>query len=98
MMDEIFGEDNFLCSFVWHKRYAPPPDTKDIGYVHENILAYRKADAFKRNFLKATAAQLGRYKNPDNDPRSAWKAMDYTCRYSAEERPNLYYPITQLNT
>ena len=22
----------------WEKRYAPPPDTKDIGYVHENLL------------------------------------------------------------
>jgi site-specific DNA-methyltransferase (adenine-specific)/adenine-specific DNA-methyltransferase len=24
--------------------------------------------------------------------------MDYTCRYTAEERPNLYYPIKQPNT
>lgn len=24
--------------------------------------------------------------------------MDYTCRYTAEERPNLYYPIWQPNT
>src|SRR6267154_1161372 len=24
--------------------------------------------------------------------------MDYTCRYSAEERPNLFYPIRQPNT
>ena len=26
--DEIFGEDNFVCTFIWEKRYAPPPDTK----------------------------------------------------------------------
>lgn len=35
------------------------------------------------------------YKNPDKDSRGPWKAMDYTCRFTAEERPNLFYPIQQ---
>ena len=98
MMDEIFGAGNFLCAFAWEKRYSPPPDTKDIGYLHETLLAYRRTPAFKRNLLQLTNDQTGRYKNPDNDARGPWKAMDYTCRYTAEERPNLYYPIRQPNT
>ncbi len=93
--DEVFGSGNYLCSFVWEKRYAAPPDVKDIGYLHENILMYRKSSEFKRNLLAKTADQLGRYKNPDGDNRGAWKAMDYTCRYNKEERPNLYYPVKQ---
>lgn len=96
--DEIFGRANFLCDIAWEKRYSPPPDTKDFGYIHDHILCYRKSSAFKRNLLPLTEDQSGRYKNPDNDPRGAWKAMDYTCRYSADERPNLYYPIIQPNT
>lgn len=98
IMDEIFRANNFLCSFAWEKRYGPPPDTKDIGYLHETVLAYRKGPDFQRNLLPPTAAQVARYKNPDNDPRGPWKSMDYTCRYSRNERPNLYYPITNPHT
>jgi adenine-specific DNA-methyltransferase len=96
--DEIFGRNNFLCDIAWEKRYSPPPDTKDFGYIHDHILCYRKSPAFNRNLLPLTEEQGGRYKNPDNDPRGPWKAMDYTCRYTAIERPNLYYPIIQPKT
>ncbi len=98
MCDEVFGRANFLCDIAWEKRYSPPPDTKDFGYVHDHIFCYRKSANFRRNLLPLTDDQTGRYKNPDNDPRGPWKAMDYTCRYSAEERPNLFYPILQPNT
>ncbi len=98
LCDEIFGRSNFVCDIAWEKRYSPPPDTKDFGYVHDHILVYKKSSAWKRNLLPLTADQSGRYKNPDNDPRGPWKAMDYTCRYTADERPNLYYPIRQPNT
>ena len=96
--DEIFGEENFVCTFVWEKRYSPPPDTKEVGYVHENILLYRKSASYKMGLLPLTAEQQGRYKNPDNDPRGDWKPMDYTCRYTKDERPNLYYKIVNPNT
>ncbi len=95
MMDEIFGRSNFVCGIAWEKRYSPPPDTKDFGYIHDQILVYKKSDSFSRNLLPFTEDQTDRYKNPDNDPRGVWKAMDYTCRYNSVERPNLYYPIKQ---
>lgn len=98
MCDEVFGRLNFLCDIAWEKRYSPPSDTKDFGYIHDHILCYRKSSSFRRNLLPLTEDQEGRYKNPDSDPRGPWKAMDYTCRYTAEERPNLYYPILQPNT
>lgn len=96
--DEIFGEENFVCTFVWEKRYSPPPDTKDVGYVHENILLYRKTSSYQMGILPFGDAQKARYKNPDNDPRGSWKPMDYTCRYTKAERPNLYYRIVNPNT
>ncbi|MBU0570402.1 site-specific DNA-methyltransferase [Patescibacteria group bacterium] len=98
MCDEILGRSNFLCDIAWEKRYSPPPDTKEFGYIHDHILCYRKSTSFRRNLLSLTEDQTGRYKNPDNDLRGQWKAMDYTCRYTADERPNLYYPIIQPNT
>jgi adenine-specific DNA-methyltransferase len=98
LMDEVFGGENFVCAFVWEKRYAPPPDTKDVGYVHENVLCYRRSDAFQAALLPMTEQQKGRYKNADKDPRGPWKPADYTCRYTAKERPTLYYPIRNPNT
>lgn len=98
LMDEIFGEENFVCTFAWEKRYAPAPDAPDVGYVHENIVCYRKSDAFAAALLPKTAAQIGRYKNPDKDPRGDWKPADYTCRFTAKQRPKLYYAIRNLNT
>lgn len=98
LCDEIFGRMNFLCDIAWEKRYAPPPDTKEFGYVHDHLLVYRKSKAFVLKLLPLTEDQTGRYKNPDSDPRGPWKAMDYTCRYSSVERPNLNYPIAQPNT
>lgn len=98
VMDEIFGEENFVACFVWEKRYSPPPDTKDVGYVHENIMCYRRSDEFAAGLLPMTDEQSARYTNPDGDPRGPWKAADYTCRYTAAERPNLYYEVTNPNT
>src|SRR5262249_61361753 len=98
LMDEVFGGEIFVCSCVGKKRYAPPPDTKDVGYMHENVLCYRRSDEFQAALLPMTAAQKRRYKNPDNDARGPWKPADYTCRYTAKERPTLYYPVPNPNT
>lgn len=99
LMDEVFGEENFVCNFAWEKRYSPAPDApNNVGYVHDNVLCYRKSDAFKAALLPMTEAQKKRYKNKDDDPRGPWKPADYTCRYTAVERPNLYYPIVNPHT
>jgi adenine-specific DNA-methyltransferase len=95
IMDEVFGRQSFVCDIAWEKRYSPPPDTKGFGYIHDHIICYRKSALFQRKMLPMTGDQTGRYKNQDNDSRGPWKAADYTCRYSATERPNLYYPIEQ---
>lgn len=98
LCETVFGEENFLGSHVWLKRYAPPPDTKNFGYVTESMLVFRNSSNFKRGLLPISVEQKARYKNPDNDPRGAWKAADYTCRYTSSERPTLYYKIINPNT
>jgi len=98
ILTEVMGYGNFLGAHTWLKRYAPPPDTKDFGYVTEAVLFFRASLNFRRRLLPLTEDQTSRYKNPDNDPRGAWKAADYTCRYTADERPTLYYPITNPYT
>ncbi|MBN2717646.1 MAG: site-specific DNA-methyltransferase, partial [Deltaproteobacteria bacterium] len=98
LLDSTFGEKAFECAMAWVKRYAPPPDVCGIGYVHETIFAYAPCGKFQAGLLPMTDEQKGRYDNPDGDARGPWKAADYTCRYTAEERPTLYYPITNPHT
>lgn len=93
LLDEVFQEDNALATLIWEKRYSPPADVKDIGYMHENILVYRKSLSFKPALLPLTNEQVARYKDHTKDKRGKWKAADYTCRWTKEERPNLYYGI-----
>lgn len=92
-MDDALGEDAFLASMPWIKRYSPAPDVRGIAYVHETVLAWRRSAAFRPGRLPPTAEKLRRYRNPDGDPRGPWKAMDYTCRYTREERPNLWFAV-----
>jgi adenine-specific DNA-methyltransferase len=90
---DALGADSFAASLAWLKRYAPPPDTKGFGYTHESVLAFTLGEGFEPRALAKTEAQAARYKNPDNDARGPWKAMDYTCRFTADERPKLFYPV-----
>lgn len=97
--DEIFGRSNFVANAVWQKRYAPSNDALWFSDNHDHILVYAKSKSdWRPNFLARTDEQNQLYKNLDNDARGPWMSDNYTCAKSAEERPNLYYPITNPNT
>jgi adenine-specific DNA-methyltransferase len=99
MCDEIFGRGNFVSNVVWQKKYAPANDTLWLSDSHDHLLVIAKAKSIWRpNQLARGEKSLSVYKNPDNDPRGVWRADNYTCAKTAEERPNLYYPITNPNT
>lgn len=73
LCDEIFGEENFVCSFVWQKNFAPKNDNKYISISHEYIIHYAKnKEYYKRNLLNRDTKHNKDYKNPDNDPRGLW--------------------------
>lgn len=83
--DETFGRVNFLATFTWQKKYGPANDAKGVSATHEYILLYAKcSNLWTPGLLSRTAEQLKAYKNPDNDPRGAWRASDLSARtYSA---------------
>jgi adenine-specific DNA-methyltransferase len=72
LMNEVFGEENFVAAIAWQKEDAPSSDAKGLSVTHEYILLFQKSEEFKRNLLPRTEEQLGNYKNPDNDPRGVW--------------------------
>jgi adenine-specific DNA-methyltransferase len=73
MLDEIFGESNFVASAIWQKKYSTKSDTRFLSPEHDNILIYAKSiDHLTFDGLARTADQDAIYKNPDNDPRGVW--------------------------
>ena len=96
LCDEIFGRNNFIANVIWQKKYAPANDAKWLSDSHDHILVYAyNKEIWRPNKLTRSDNSKGAYKNPDSDPRGLWKAGDYTCNKSADERPNLYYAIRQ---
>jgi adenine-specific DNA-methyltransferase len=99
LCDEIFGRNNFIANVIWQKKYAPANDAKWLSDSHDHILVYAcNKEIWRPNKLTRSESSDSAYKNPDNDPRGLWKAGDYTCNKSVDERPNLYYAIHQPNT
>lgn len=42
LMDEIFGEENFVGQLVWHKKTQPSFLSKEVSTIKEYILFYKK--------------------------------------------------------
>jgi adenine-specific DNA-methyltransferase len=49
LLDEIFGEENFIECITWNKRV--PKNDKGIGNIHEYILIYAKNATLKHEFI-----------------------------------------------
>ena len=98
MMDEVFGEENFVAQIEWQKRYTRSNNTDNFTTVLEHILLYSKSTSFKPNLLGRNEEANDRYTNPDNDPRGEWKAMPFFSQATPAQRPNLCYEIVNPKT
>ena len=92
LMNEIFGEENFVGQLVWERAYSPKNDAKYISNSHDYILMYAKQlETFKIGRLERTEEANARYSNPDNDSRGIWKPSDLSVKTYTPEND---YPIT----
>jgi len=95
LMDEIFGEENFLSQFIWNKKNVVQNDAKFASTNHEYVIAYRKTSSLERfNLLARTDEANARYDNPDNDPRGAWTSVALQAKSGS---PSGIYSITFPN-
>ena len=79
--NEIFGEENFVCSVIWQRVYSPKNSAKYFSEDHDYVLVYAKnIELWEPTLLPRTDEANARYKNPDNDPRGPWKSSDLTAR------------------
>jgi adenine-specific DNA-methyltransferase len=99
LCDEVFGRANFVANVIWQKKFSPQNDAKWLSDMHDHILVYAKNKGIWRpNRLDILTKASRKRKNTDDDPRGDWVSVDYTCNKNKDERPNLFYPITNPNT
>ncbi|MFZ1057598.1 MAG: site-specific DNA-methyltransferase [Candidatus Rokuibacteriota bacterium] len=81
LMDEIFGENNFIATIIWQKVYAPKSSAEFFSENHDYIVLYAKdSGEWERNLLPRTEKQDAAYSNPDNDPRGRWRPNNLAAR------------------
>ena len=86
ILDEVFGEDNFVATCIWHKMDSPKNTAQFLSVDHDYILVYAKRlSEFEVNLLPRSDEMLARYKNPDNDPRGPWLLSDLAARNEYSE-------------
>lgn len=98
LLDEVFGEHNFIQNIIWQKKYSPQNDAKYFSDMHDFIVCYAKNKiegeqkfGWQRNLLERTEEMNDRYSNPDNDERGVWKPADFSVKTYSKDYD---YPIT----
>lgn len=93
LMDEIYGENNYVGSFVWRKKSGGGQTDEFFVTEHEYILVYRKSRSFKwidNSFMRDEKSyqyedDFGKFRLI---PLAKW---GNSAR--REDRPTMYYPL-----
>lgn len=81
LLNEIFGEENFITTIIWQKVYSPKNSAKHFSEDHDYVMIYaRRGETWRPALLPRTEEMEARYDNPDNDPRGPWKPGDLSAR------------------
>ena len=96
IMNEIFGEENFIVQFIWQKGAGTQNDNNYVAISHEYILCYaRSIENCRFYHLPPTPEMLRTYDLEDEFVKTRGK---HTLRnlddFSLGDRPGLHYDIT----
>ena len=98
MLDEIFGQENFVANIIWQKRTSPDSRLL-LSAAHDSILVYARSfeklnDAL--NLAPLDEKRRNDYTNLDNDDRGVWASRDITGQ-TGHATPSQFYEITTPN-
>ena len=94
LMNEIFGEENFVAQIPWRKRTAKSDVPFGVSQDYEWIVAWAKTETFAASIEKDSRKY---YETPDF-PGKPWRVHDMTTQRSAQERPNCFFTIINPKT
>ncbi len=97
VLDEIFGEDNFLSQMAWEKVYSPRMDASGFSKDYDAVLGYAKSKPDAALSLQPTEQNARAFTYVD--PHSGLRARLRTLRKEGSnslrvDRPNTWFSIT----
>ncbi len=97
VMNEIFGEENFVDCIIWKKRYGGGAKEKYLVSLHEYILMYAKnIDNLNPIFIPNNKEAIERYytkKDGHFEKRGGYRTHPLEATKSMGDRKNLIFPI-----
>jgi adenine-specific DNA-methyltransferase len=95
MCDEVFGEENFACTFLIKSNPRGSQSTVFCASVHEHVLCYVKNSVLHCGFTQPLSEEMvAEYKFEDEVGK--YRLLGLRLRggsWRREQRPLLYYPI-----
>lgn len=90
LLNDVFGEENFVANVVWNHTKQSKNDEKYFSRHHNQILVFRKSEKSEKFQFERSEENNRNYGNPDNDPKGDWRAGDVR---SPNFRATLRFPI-----
>ncbi len=92
LMNEIFGEENFVAELIWKCRAGGGADSKFFSSDHEYVVCYSKnIYELDRFYIDYTEKQLKKFNKVDKKGKYFIKTLEMP--EALGDRPNLQYPI-----
>ncbi len=93
LCDSIFGEENFIGTLIWRKKYGGGQTDEFFVTEHEYIFGYRKTTKFEW-FNDEQEIEEKDFKYEDNKGKySITKLEKWGSSAHKENRPTMYFPI-----
>ena len=97
LMDEVFGEENFIDCVIWKKRYGGGAKEKYLVSVHEYVVMYSRSKLDVQEITVPTSNESVEryYKDRDEnyEVRGAYRTHPLEATKSMGERKNLVFGI-----
>ena len=93
LLDEIFGDANFVASITWRKKAGGGQDSEYLAREHDYILCYRKSEAFSMNprVIQVSKSEFPKTKNGRKCKFT--KLEKWGSNSLRTDRPTMFYPI-----
>lgn len=83
LCDSVFGEENFICDFIWKSKSGGANDSKYVAVDHEYVLCYGKDVNGLHTFMDKEAEVTTTYNLKDENGEYALDRLDkQSIRYS----------------
>jgi adenine-specific DNA-methyltransferase len=97
LMDEVFGEENFVDCIIWKKRYGGGAKEKYLVSVHEYVLMYSRSKSDVAEITISTSEEsIDRYykdRDENFEARGPFRTHPLEATKSMGERKNLVFGI-----